>query len=101
MNYKKILCSLHTEYGAHESITGRWIDEEITNSNEWIRQWTTAEGHAIAEQPIGETTQHDIDDIFHHDIHFILDGNTARFQHTKSYARYFFFEINNPKMPNN
>ena len=42
------------------------------------------EGQAVAEAPVGESPQHHVNHVLHHDVGFVLHGHAAALQHSET-----------------
>lgn len=46
-----------SENGSHQRISDLWVDEEVTDSDEWIRQFTATVREAVAKDPVRQALQ--------------------------------------------
>ena len=57
-------------------------DGEVTDCEEDVGVGF-AEAEPVAEHPVGEAAQNDVHGVLHHDVHLILQRNTARLEQSE------------------
>ena len=83
-------CERHLEDEPREDpahIVGIGVYQEVTYPTKPIASGVSSESEAKTESPECYTTKDDVHGVFHHDVHFVFDIHTSRFQESETFNK--------------
>ena len=63
-------------------------EKEVAPAAESVRvAFRLAEAEGVPEEPVGQTANHDVDGVLHHDVYFVLAAHHAALQQAEPWGQ--------------